>query len=148
MVSERRLRPPFALIALACASQSVAPSSPTVTIHQIAAVAPIRMPAAGAGLPVDYQLEISNPFDGDITLTSVELETVGSSGAYFMKRVRHMFSQKIAPHATEAIAIRAWVQTLQETDAGAVSTPVTLRGVAYFNSASGPKRTAFAARVQ
>jgi len=128
-----------------CASSQAV--SPLVSIKQMSVVAPLRLQVEG-GLPVEFQIEITNPFDHPLTLTSIEVETVGLSGAYAMKRVRHAFSQNIAPHAIATVGFRAWVQTLQETDTGTVSSPVSLRGVARFNSAAGNTQTAFAARVQ
>ena len=133
---------------LGCSSGAgVVPAAPTVTIAQTSRVAPLRMRVAG-GLPIEYRIEITNPFDQAVTLTSIEIETVGETGAYELKRVRHGFSRRIAAHAGDALVIRAWVRTLQESDTGEVGTPVNIRGVARFDSAAGPRRTAFAARVQ
>lgn len=132
------------VIAIACASQS---GSPLVSIKQMSAVAPLRMTVQG-GLPVDYEIEITNPSDHSVTLTSIELETIGDSGAYAMKRVRHTFSQNIAAHASATVGLRAWVQTLLESETGVVSSPTSVRGIARFNSAAGKTQTAFAARVQ
>ncbi|HEY8184390.1 MAG TPA: hypothetical protein VII32_19250 [Thermoanaerobaculia bacterium] len=132
------------IAATACASQS---ASPLVSIKQLSAVAPLRIMIQG-GLPVEYEIEITNPFDHSVTLTSIEVETIGDSGAYSMKRVRHAFAQEIAPHANATVAFRAWVQTLLESETGVVSSPTSVRGIARFNSTAGKTQTAFAARVQ
>lgn len=100
------------------------------------------------GLPVEYRIDINNPFDEPLTLTSVEIETVGETGAYALKRVRHAFSRTIAPHSRDMFIIRAWVRTIQESDTGEVGMPVNVRGVAQFDSTAGARRTAFTARVQ
>ena len=130
--------------ALACASQS---GSPEVSIKQLTRVAPLRISVEG-GLPVDYEIEINNPFDHGITLTAIEIETVGDSGAYSMKRVRRAFSQDIAAHSAATVGFRAWVQTLLEGETGVVSSATSVRGVARFNSAAGKTQTPFTARVQ
>ena len=139
---------PFHLLlivtAIACASQS---GSPLVTIRQMSRVAPLKIAVEG-GLPVEYEIEITNPFDHSVTLTSIEVETIGDSGAYTMKRVRHAFSHDIAAHAVATVGFRAWVQTLLEGETGIVSSPTSVRGIARFNSAAGKTQTAFAARVQ
>ena len=141
----RRLRLLLILVAAtACASQS---GTPLVSIKQLSAVAPLRISVEG-GLPVEYEIEITNPFDHIVTLTSIEVETVGDSGAYAMKRVRHAFSHDIPPHGVATVALRAWVQTLLETETGVVGSATSVRGVARFNSAAGKTQTAFAARVQ
>ena len=140
----RRFSMVLIIAATACASQS---GSPLVSIKQLSAVAPLRITVVG-GLPVEYEIEITNTFDHPVTLTSIEVETVGDSGAYSMKRVRHAFSHDIAPHAVATVGFRAWVQTLLESETGVVSSATSVRGVARFNSAAGKTQTAFAARVQ
>jgi hypothetical protein len=174
---ERRLRPPFlfwfcALVgdnhsvmknsglfllmaAIGCASGGPAQtSSPAVKISQASKVAPVRLAVlplgetVSHGVPVDYDIEVKNPFDYPVSLTSVELETVGASGAYSLKRVRHVFSVVIKPQSAAVLPIRAWVQPLQDTDSGDVNGPVTVRGVASFASDGGVMKTTFAARVQ
>ena len=144
MDAMRRFRLLLIATATACVSQS---GSPLVSIKQMSAVAPLRITVEG-GLPVEYEIEITNPHDHSVTLTSIEVETIGDSGAYTMKRVRHAFSQEIAPHAVATVGFRAWVQTLLESETGVVNGPVSVRGIARFNSAAGKTQTAFAARVQ
>ena len=134
----------FALVVVACASQQPAPP---VTIEQITSVATYQVGIPG-GVPVDYEVKVTNVFDHPITLKSLEIETVGGSGAYAMNRVRHAFNLTIAPHSVSAVPIRAWVDRLQQTDRGDVNAPATVRGVARFDSPSGVLRTAFASRVQ
>lgn len=137
---------PFALFVtlIGCAS---APSLvPTVTIAQISAAAPLQI-ATQSGVPVDYRLDVTNPLDHPVTLTGVEIETVGVSGAYMMKRVRHPFAHVIPPHGTASIDLRAWVYPLQQTDSGQVASPVMLRGIARFDSMGTTIRRAFAGRL-
>ena len=138
-------------IAIGCAS---AGTSPQVTISQVSKVAPVRLavrtldPSVPNGVPVDYEIHVTNPFDYPVTLTSVEVETVGTAGAYSLKRVRHAYSLNVQPKSVAVLPIRAWVQPLQDTDTGDVNGPVTVRGVASFASEAGATKTTFAARVQ
>lgn len=152
---ERRLRPPFLLLlTLAVACASGAPTRPVVKIAQVSKVQTVRTavlpldPSEGHGVPVDFEIEVSNPLGYPITLKSVEVETVGTSGAYSMKRVRHAFSLVVHPGTAARLPIRAWVQPLQDTDSGDVSGPVTVRGIANFDSEAGALKTGFAGRVQ
>jgi len=144
------LRPhPFTFLFLAafvggCVSQ---PPGPTVSIEQTSSVAAIRVGTPSGGLPVDYRLEVTNPLDNPVTLTAVEIETVGLSGGYMMNRVRHKFAQVIPPHGTTSIDLRAWVYPLQQTDSGQVASPVMLRGIAKFDSMGTTIRRAFAGRL-
>jgi hypothetical protein len=142
------------MAAIGCASGGPVQTSPAVKISQASKVAPLRLAVlplgetVAHGVPVDYEIEVKNTFDYPVSLTSVELETVGTSGAYSLRRVRHVFSVVIKPQSAAVLPIRAWVQPLQETDSGDVNGPVTVRGVASFASDTGVMKTTFAARVQ
>ena len=126
-----------------CASGPKPVTSPIVTITQVSTVEPIQA-AQSSAVPVDYRLEVTNPFDHAVTLTSVEFETVGVAGGYTMKRVRHAFGRIIPPHSSDAIDLRAWVQPLQMSDRGEIVTPVMLRGIARFVADGKVMQTAFA----
>ena len=144
------LRPhPLLLLVVAalvagCASGRPAP---TVTIAQTSSVAALRLDTPSGGLPVDYRLEVTNPSDDAVTLTSVEIESVGLSGGYLLKRVRHGFDRVIAPHGTVTIDVRAWVFPLQQSDTGQVVSPVLLRGTARFDDNGQTLQRAFTGRV-
>lgn len=106
---------------------------PKIAIEQTTRVQPIRTDLTRA-VPVDYSVSITNPLDTAVTLKSLEIETVGLSGSYAMKRVKHAFSEVIPAKGSQTIAIRAWVQPLQEDSRGSVVSPVKLRGTARFDS--------------
>jgi hypothetical protein len=140
---------------LGCASGGPA-TSPQVTISQASKVAPVRlaelpvdtMPTTSAGVPVDFEIAVTNPFDYPVSLTSVEIETIGASGAYSIRRVRHTFALRINPKTAAVVPIRAWVHPMQATDAGDVNGPVNIGGLASFTFGAGAMKTHFAARVQ
>lgn len=144
----RHVLPLLLLIAAsACASQQRDTRSPSVAIEQISNIARFEFSPAG-GVPVDYRIHITNPLDVAVTLKSVELETVGLSGAYSMRRMRHHFDETIAANGSTNVDVRGWVIVLQRSQDGSVGMPVTLRGIARFTAADRDMRTAFAARVQ
>ncbi|HVS32611.1 MAG TPA: hypothetical protein VMS98_14295, partial [Thermoanaerobaculia bacterium] len=126
------LLPILALMA-ACATQPARRSVPEVSLVQVSPLPNARVESA-SGLPVQYQLKISNPSDQPVKLMSVEVESVGYSGAYEMKRVRHVFDRTIPAKSTATIELRAWVQPLQADTSGRVNSPVMLRGSARFES--------------
>lgn len=146
-----------AIIVLGCASGGPA-TSPQVTISQSSRVEPVRLaelpvdasapPSESHGVPVDFEIKVVNPFDYPVSLTSIEIETVGASGAYSMRRVRHAFSMTIGAKSAAVLPIRAWVHPLQATDSGDVDGPVTVRGIASFVSEGRGMTTRFAGRVQ
>lgn len=134
------------LLAAACATSS-GDQPPQVQLIQVSALPNTRVESA-SGLPIQYQLKISNELPYAVTLVSVEVESVGQSGAYEMRRVRHQFDRIIAAKSVDAIDLRAWVQPLQADVSGMVTTPVMLRGSARFESAKGDMRRNFVGRGQ
>ena len=136
---------------IGCASKpsSSVPHAPVVKLSQSSRVSKVAgvTPVTG-GLPVEFRLAVENPFDHPVTLTALEVETVGESGAYVMRRVKHRFQRVIAAKTTEEIDFRAWVQPLSNDDGRNVSMPVQMRGVATFDSETGPMKRAFSDRVQ
>lgn len=135
----------FALAVLgACASTSTA--VPTIAVTQTSRVGALTA-SPGTAVPVDFRLAIANPLEHPVTLTSVEIETVGVAGGYQMRRVRHRFDRTIPPKSSDSIEIRAWVQPLQVSQDESVVTSVIVRGVAQFDSAAGPVKSGFTARL-
>ena len=145
------MRLPWLLITLvlatACSTGQAVQKTPAIAVKQVSDVSMIQV-RTSTPVPVDYSIEITNPLDEDLTLTSLEIETVGESGGYSMKRVRHTFSLMVKARETTALAIRAWVVPLQQNDRGDVTGMVNLRGVATFRASSGVVRAPFATRVQ
>jgi hypothetical protein len=140
----------LAVLLAGCASSGDTPDprpGPTVDITQTTSVRLIHSNPSNT-VPVDYSIKVTNPLDEPVKLISLELETVGYSGSYTMKRVKHAFSQIIAPKETQTIAIRAWVQPLQENTRGEVVAPVNIRGSARFDSNGTVLRTLFTEHVE
>ena len=135
------------MLITACATQSGQPRAPEVNLIQLSKVPDVQVHSA-SGLPMEYELQIRNVFDHPVTLVSVEIESVGVSGAYGMKRVRHAFDLTIPPNSSESVAFRAWVQPLQENVRGETVSPVMLRGTARFESPNGVMRRNFSTRGQ
>lgn len=135
------------LVVAACASQPDQPHAPEVTLTQIGAAPDMTMETA-SGMPMQFQLKIVNPLDQDFTLVSVEMESIGESGAYGMKRVRHAFDRAITAKSSDTVDIRAWVYPLQQDMRGNYDSPVMLRGTARFKTATGMVRRNFVNRGQ
>jgi hypothetical protein len=134
----------LAIVLANCASSSVV--RPRVAVEQTSAVLPVRT-ATDTNVPVTYRLDVSNPLDHDVTLTSIQIETVGLTGSYTMKPVRHAFNQIIKAHTSASFSIRAWVQPLQINQYGRLTSPVMVRGNVQFQSPKGAIRSAFAERL-
>lgn len=134
------------LFAMSCASSDDRPA-PAVTLTQTSAVPDLTV-ASASGLPTDYRLRVDNPFDHPVTLVSVEIESVGDSGAYSLARVRHSFDRTIPPKSSDSVDLRAWVQRLQVDSRGNSDQPVLLRGSARFDTPVGPMHRNFVSRAQ
>ena len=134
------------LVLTGCASQASV-TAPEVELMQTSGLPNTRVESA-SGLPMEFQLKITNPLNHPVTLVAVEVESVGQTGAYEMKRVRHSFDRTIAANATDTIDLRAWVQPLQVDVRGTVNSPVMLRGTARFETPAGVLRRNFVGRGQ
>lgn len=143
-----------ALVAASAGCASTSSLRPAVKLTQISAVDPVagisrtvNTARTSEAVPVDFQIEIANPLEHPVTLTSVELETVGQTGSYAMKRVRHAFTEIIPGRGTKKLQLRAWVHPLQASDRDQVETPAMIRGVAQFDAAGTTLKTAFVERL-
>jgi hypothetical protein len=136
----------LALAGLAAGCASSKAGAPLVTIEQTSEVLAMGVQPSG-GIPMQYLLTIENPFDHEVTLRSVEIESVGEAGGYSMNRVRAPFEQTIAAGETRQIPIRAWVRVLTESEVRGVDHPVLIRGLAHFVSPGGEMTRQFTARV-
>lgn len=83
---------------------------------------------------VQYQVAITNPTSQPLTLTRLDLQTIGS-GAYSLRANGTPMNLKVPPNATTTYTISVWGYSrggyLASTE------PVTIRGTAYFQGPSG-----------
>ena len=122
----------FAVALLAaCAS---APDSSPVTLHieQLTPAAEFRF--AGP-VTVQFRITASNPTSERVTLSRIELRTVGP-GAYVLREPSIPLKMTVPPSSSAAVTIAARGEAL-----GGHSTsvePVTVRATAYFDGPRGP----------
>ena len=118
---------------LACASSNQ-PSGPNVTMQ----LQPIGQPTDvfyfSGPINLQYLLVINNPTDQALTLTRLDLRTIGP-GAYSLRTTATPMNLKVAPNSTTVYTISVWGYSrggyLASTE------PVTLQGTAYFKGPSG-----------
>lgn len=120
------------LLAACASSQSSNAPNVTVQLAQLASstdVFYLRGPVS-----IQYQLAITNPTSQPLTLTRLDLQSVGP-GAYSLRANGTPMNLKVAPNSTSSYTISAWGYS----NGGYVasSEPVTMRGTAYFKSPSG-----------
>ncbi len=83
---------------------------------------------------VQYQVQITNPTNQPLTLTRLDLQTIGT-GAYSLRANGTPMNLKVPPNATTAYLISVWGYSRGGYLAS--SEPVTIRGTAYFQGPNG-----------
>ena len=152
-----------ALLLAACASSTSSPeaaSSPSITIAQTSQARPLQAitvegekhgVAQGvtptSRVPVDFRFTVTNPLSEPATLKAVEMETVGFSGGYSLKRVRHNFDHNVPAGSAITVDVRAWVQPLQQSETGRITSAVMIHGIARFDIAGKTVRKSFSAKL-
>jgi len=123
------------LFLVACGSSNLSSNSgPNVNVH-LAQVntAPDIFYFSGP-VNIQYQLSIANPTSDPLTLTRLDLETVGP-GAYSLRTAATPMNLKVPPNSTASYTISVWGRAR-----GGYLTadePVTLRATAFFKGTSG-----------
>jgi hypothetical protein len=132
------------LTALACASgdtQNVKLTQPDLELVQLSGPADQGFPP---GLfQVEYGMRIRNNSGEPITLQRIDLEPMGGGGPYRLRRESYNFNATIPPGQTRELTFRAnafSTGTWSSIDANA---PVSIRGVATFESPAGKIRKIF-----
>jgi len=126
------------LLFVACASQRVAQAPvtlPEVIIVQTAGVAAAARHITGP-IAVRYAIRVSNKATETITLTRIQVQSVGS-GAYTLRDTAKPFAKVIAPGSHEDVELSAGAFVESSSVVGA-NGPVTLRLMLFFDSAKGP----------
>lgn len=151
------------VLLVACASTPTSPepaSGPSITIAQTSEARPLQaittegqkhVVAEGVAptsrVPVDFRLTVTNPLSEPATLKAVEMETVGFSGGYSLKRVRHNFDQNVPAGSAVTVDVRAWVQPLQQSETGRITSAVMIHGIARFDVGGKTIRKSFSAKL-
>jgi hypothetical protein len=131
-----------ALIAIAvfasCASSSGKPRSsiPEPGIGLVQVVGPAQLAYPYGPIEVRFDFGVRNNAPHPITLIRVDISTLNpQGGAYSLRRDFYTFRQTIAPNEERVVTFWAkafsWGRGIRENE------PVTVRGIAYFESSAG-----------
>jgi hypothetical protein len=135
------------LAALACASHDVSGqhttkvAPPELELTQLSGPADQNFPP---GLfQVRYAVAIENHSGQPLTLTRLELQPMGGGGPYRLRRDLYAFHAEIAPGATHQFTFLANAYSTGTYNSVDAYAPVSVRGVATFESPAGPVRKIF-----
>ncbi|HYH10171.1 MAG TPA: hypothetical protein VEK11_24195 [Thermoanaerobaculia bacterium] len=135
--------------ALSCASSDATPNAnvplPDFQFTQLIGLQEQNWPTGQ--LEVQYGVRIQNRANEIIRLQQIELAPVGDEGPYTIVRQRYAFTQEIGAGGTAEFAFWAKAHSEGERYAINAQAPVSVRAVAYFDSASGPFRKVFTAHL-
>jgi hypothetical protein len=107
---------------------------PDITFKQVNNLPAVARYISG-GIPVHYQVRVANRSSETITLTRLDVVSLGY-GAYTLRQQTRPYKTKIAPDHYEVVDFWAPAVIEDPTLYGA-NGPVTLRAVAHFDSAVG-----------
>jgi hypothetical protein len=107
---------------------------PEVTFTQTSLVPQVARDVTG-NIPVHYQVRVANKSGEPITLTRIDVQSMGA-GAYGLAPQSRPFKQKIDPDHFEVVEF--WVPAfINDATIQGANGPVTLRAVAHFDSPVG-----------
>jgi hypothetical protein len=133
-----------ALVALvACSSSQKAKIiPPELQIREL--VGPSDMGYPRGVVEVQYEVRIGNRSGEPITLRRIDIQSVGT-GAYTLRHEAQNFNRTIDPDHFDTVTF--WVRALARGDRMGGNEPVTVRGVAYFDTPVGPTQKVFLTNI-
>ncbi|HWS71642.1 MAG TPA: hypothetical protein VN605_05985 [Thermoanaerobaculia bacterium] len=123
---------------------TVAITDPEIQITQLSMVPGAARYISG-GLPIKYSVKVANHDKQPITLTRLDLVSIGM-GAYTLGTTSRPFKMKVAPDGL--MAAEFWVPaTIDDVTVYGANGPVTIRCVAQFDSPVGQFQRIFVQQV-
>jgi len=133
----------FLLVTASCATNSATDATrPQIDIEEL--TGPQDIGYVRGPFDVQYQLTVANRGADPITLRRVQLATTGGGGAYTLRNNDFkVFKELIAPGTQ--ISVTFWIHAFANYYPGdlASSSPVSIRGVATFDSPKGSLQQVF-----
>lgn len=137
-----------AALTLGCTSSPVSPASattpnakitpPDITFIQIVGPADQNFPSGS--MQVQYGMRVANRDEDAITLRSIELSSVGTTGPYVLKRDTFFFRKKI--DAATSGDVTWWATAIARGNPFALDAqaPVSVRATVFFETPQGSFR--------
>ena len=137
-----------ALLVSACASTGSGPTA-QLTRPKVIIIARTNLadtaPSLSAGVPMHYEIRITNQADIPITLTRIDLDAMAGGGFQVQAKTR-IFDVTIAPSETQSVDFdtTAYINDPTGTDA---RQPVAIRAITLFETAKGKLQSITQQRV-
>ena len=124
----------------ACSSAPKGPAMvrPEIEIDQV--VGPGDEGYPRGVIEVQFAMKISNRSTQPVTLRRIEIQSLGGGG-YILRHETQTFHTTVEPNHFDTI--KFWVRALAKGDTAAANEPVTIRGVAQFDTPSGSTQQFF-----
>lgn len=137
---------------MSCASSSPSAGTANAKIPQpefafVQLVGPQEQNWPQGDMEVQYGVRIQNRANESIRLKQIELTPVGSEGPYVVLKNRYFFDHEIS--AANAKEFSFWAKAYSDGRRYSIDAqaPISVRAIAYFDSASGPFRKVFTAHL-
>jgi hypothetical protein len=132
------------LFAACASSKSAQPQAkipePAIALEQV--VGPRELGYPYGQIEIKFNFAVQNNAPIPITLTRVDLQPTGvAGGAYTLRRDFYNFKQEIPPNSVGIVTF--WAKAMGWGQGQRQNEPVTVRGVAYFDTAKGQTQTVF-----
>ncbi|MDQ6800808.1 MAG: hypothetical protein M3041_08225 [Acidobacteriota bacterium] len=128
-----------------CASSQQAdskPKHPEPAIGLEQAVGPAQLGYPYGPIEIKYDMAIQNNSAETITLVRVNLQSINpGGGAYSLRRDFYNFKQAIPPNSIGVVSF--WAKAFSWGRGPREAEPVSVRGIAYFESAAGSFQKVF-----
>jgi hypothetical protein len=111
---------------------------PEIDIEQVVGPGDVGYPRGV--IEVQFAMRISNRSEQPVTLRRIEIQSVGGGG-YTLRHETQVFNKTVEPNHFETV--KFWVRALSQGDTPAANEPVTIRGVAQFDSPGGQMQQFF-----
>jgi hypothetical protein len=131
------------LLFVACSSSNGGKSVAQPDLDFVQVTGPAEQSYPEGDIEVQYGIRITNRSDAAITLRQIQLESVGPGGAYQIRRSTYYFEHQIEANDVRDITFWARAQAAGTVTSMDARAPITVRGVAIFESSKGALRKVF-----